>query len=571
VRRQSLDSHGAGALAADHLDPLIVAVDAFGFHLAVMDVRQNSKVHEEVLGELLQRSGALPAGSAGYEALDEAARCALLQRELASPRLLYSPFLAYSERVRSELGVLQAIRDVHARFGARTLPHYVISNCCSLSDLLEVAVLLKEAGLACGAGEAPFLSLQIIPLFEDIATLHSGAATMGEWFSLPLVQAWLKGRAGGGEPPVQEVMLGYSDSCKDGGYLASNWGLYAAQRSLVAVFAAHGVTLRLFHGRGGSIGRGGGPSYHAILAQPQGAIGGGLRLTEQGEVIHQRYANAELGKQSLENLIAAALEGRLLDHERLNGRGSAYFGAMEALAARSFTAYRALVYGTPEFYPYFVAATPLGEIALLNIGSRPAARTAHARVEDLRAIPWVFSWAQCRVMLPGWFGFGSAVEGWLAEAEAGGAPGGRAGALALLQEMARNWPFFRTVLSNASMLLAKTDLGIARAYSELVADARVREVVFSAIAAEHARTIAAILEIKQVGSLLEDQPELAASISTRFAYLVRGRAAAGGSLALLRPPLLTCAHAPLPSPRALRTLAPTPPFTHTHTSACRTL
>ncbi len=515
--RASLDTHGAGELAVDHLDPLLVALDTFGFHMAVMDVRQNSKVHEEVLGELLERCSS--SSSKPYAELSEEERCALLLRELSSPRLLFSPYEAYSPRVRSELGVMQAIRELRARFGARVAPHYIISNCCSLSDLLEVAVLLKEAGLASGTGAAPFCALQIIPLFEDIATLHSGAGTMDAWFALPLVGAWMRASAPPPLLPVQEVMLGYSDSCKDGGYLASNWGLYAAQQSLVRVFEARGVTLRLFHGRGGSIGRGGGPSYDAILAQPAGAVGGGLRLTEQGEVIHQRYADAELGRQSLENLVAAALEGRLLrDHEGLGGtaRGAAFCAAMEDLAARSFTAYRALVYGTPEFYPYFVAATPLSEIAALNIGSRPAARTANARIEDLRAIPWVFSWAQTRVMLPGWYGFGSAVEGWL-----GGHPGGRGAGLALLQDMARAWPFFKTVLSNASMLLAKTDMGIARAYAALVPDERVREVVFSAIAGEHKRTIGAILEIKQQGSLLEDQPELKASIKTRFPYLVR--------------------------------------------------
>ena len=283
-------------------------------------------------------------------------------------------------------------------------------------------------------------------------------------------------------------------------------------------------------------------------------MGGGLRLTEQGEVIHQRYADAELGLASLESLVAAALEGRLLDHEKLSGRGPVYFAAMEDLAARSFKAYRALVYGTPEFYPYFTAATPLGEIALLNIGSRPAARTAHARIEDLRAIPWVFSWAQSRVMLPGWYGFGSAVESWLAEA----APGGRAGGLQLLQEMAAAWPFFRTVLSNASMLLAKTDLGIAARYSELVADERVRGVVFSAIAAEHARTVAAILEIKQVKSLLEDQPELAASIGVRFAYLVSAGQGCQRSMWRPRPP---------PCPPATHPLAR---LTHPHTPMCAT-
>jgi phosphoenolpyruvate carboxylase len=285
---------------------------------------------------------------------------------------------------------------------------------------------------------------------------------------------------------------------------------------LVATFAKYEVSLRLFHGRGGTIGRGGGPSYDSILAQPVGAIGAGLRLTEQGEIISQKYADPFLGQRSLENLVAATLEARLLDHEALSDRAPVYFAAMTDLAARSFAAYRALVYETPEFLPYFRAATPIAEIAQLNIGSRPAARTSSARIEDLRAIPWVFSWAQTRVMLPGWFGFGAAVEGWLA-AQPGA--NGRAEGLALLQEMAATWPFFRTVLSNAAMLLSKTDLSIASRYAELVPDAAVRERVFGAISAEHGVTVRMILTIKCQASLLEDQPALADSIRTRYAYL----------------------------------------------------
>ena len=542
--RASLATHGASLLGEGHLEPLLRAVETFGFHMSVMDVRQNSKVHEETLRELLAAAGACE----DYLALDEPARVALLLRELQSPRLLHVPHLAYSDRVNTELGVVRAIKDLHGRFGAAVAPHYIISNCCSVSDMLEVAVLLKEGGLCSGA--APRLDMQIIPLFEDIATLHGGADTMAQFFALPLVDAWLNKRG-----RMQEVMLGYSDSCKvrpplpappphfflpqraietallslplspppphthphpaqDGGYLASNWALYHSQRALVSTFATHGVTLRLFHGRGGTIGRGGGPSYDAILAQPAGAIGAGLRLTEQGEIISQKYADPALGQRSLEHLVAAALEARLLDHEALGERAAPYFAAMADLAARSQAAYRGLVYDTPEFLPYFRAATPISEIAQLNIGSRPAARTASARIEDLRAIPWVFSWAQTRVMLPGWFGFGSAVEGWL-----GAHPGGRAGGLALLQDMAVAWPFFRTVLSNAAMLLAKTDLSIASRYSSLVPDARVRDVVFGAICAEHKVTVGALLAIKRQDSLLQDQPALAASIRTRYAYL----------------------------------------------------
>ena len=298
---------------------------------------------------------------------------------------------------------------------------------------------------------------------------------------------------------------------------------------------------------------GGGPSYDAILAQPEGAIGGGFRLTEQGEIIHQKYNDPVLGKISLENLVAASLEARLVNHSLGPTRGEVFFAAMEDLSARSFKAYRSLVYETPQFHPYFHAATPISEIAQLNIGSRPAARAGSAKIEDLRAIPWVFSWAQSRVMLPGWYGFGTAVEGWLADAADPGA------ALDLLREMSRTWPFFKTVLSNASMLLAKTDLRIASRYSELVTDEAVRRVVFNAIAEEHGRTVGVILKIKEVPSLLADQPSLEKSIRLRYAYLVRGM-----RLKMSLPSLFSSFH------DRRSTEQPPPPHTHTHTH-CRIL
>ena len=514
IVRSSLDLHGAGALAAERLDALLPAIGAFGFHLAVMDIRGNSKIHETVVAELLVTAGM----SSDYASLSEDSKIKVLLDELASPRLLFSPHGAsYSDLAKKELGVVAAVADIHRRFGERAVPHYVISNCVSVSDMLEVAVLLKEAGLASGAPASPsnprgpHLALQIIPLFEDIASLHAGAQTMSSIFAIPLFRGWIAESRGG----LQEVMLGYSDSCKDGGYVASNWALYSAQCALVKAFATAGVHLRLFHGRGGTIGRGGGPSYDAILAQPTGAIGVGLRLTEQGEIISQKYAEPALGRRSLEGLIAAALEARLSDPESLGERAGVFFAVMDDLAARSMAAYRALVYDTPEFLPYFRAATPISEIAMLNIGSRPAARTASVTIENLRAIPWVFSWAQSRVMLPGWFGLGAAVEGFL------NAPreGGRDAALSLLRDMADSWPFFRTVLSNAAMLLSKTDLGIASRYAALVPDAATRDVVFGAIEREHSRTIAMLLEVRRQKTLLEDQPMLSQSISARFPYI----------------------------------------------------
>jgi phosphoenolpyruvate carboxylase len=305
-------------------------------------------------------------------------------------------------------------------------------------------------------------------------------------------------------------MLGYSDSNKDGGYLTANWALYRAEMALVEAFAAHGVRLRLFHGRGGTVGRGGGPSYEAILAQPAGSVTGGLRVTEQGEIIASKYSDPDLGRTNLEALVAATMEASLLDAEGIGERAAEFHRAQDELAAIAYRAYRALVYETPGFVDYFRAATPIAEIAELNIGSRPASRTSSTRIEDLRAIPWVFSWGQCRLMLPGWYGFGTAVETWAGE---------DASRLALLKSMHAQWPFFRSVLSNMAMVLAKTDLAIASRYAELVPDAALREPIFARIAQEHARSLRAYATITGRSDLLADNPSLARSIRNRFPYL----------------------------------------------------
>jgi phosphoenolpyruvate carboxylase len=489
--RTSLASHGAQLISAGRLDPLIRAVEVFGFHLATLDMRQNADVHESVVGELLARAGV--AGD--YATLGETDRIALLVRELGGPRLLFSPHLEYSPRTTSELSILRAAADIHARFGATALPNYVISKCASVSDLLEVGMLLKEAGLL--RGDA--LALNISPLFETIGDLERSSEIMRAAFALPCYRAWLAGRG-----DWQEVMLGYSDSNKDGGYLAANWALYRAELALVEAFGDSRVKLRLFHGRGGTVGRGGGPSYEAILAQPAGSVPGGLRITEQGEIIASKYSDPDLGRRNLETLVAATLEASLLDSEQIGDRAHDYYAAMTELAAHALTAYRALVYDTPEFIAYFRAATPIAEIAELNIGSRPASRTASSEIEDLRAIPWVFSWGQCRLMLPGWYGFGSAVDAWLATDRAG---------LSLLSDMYARWPFFKSVMSNMAMVLAKTDL------ADLVADGATRDKVFSRIAAEHRRTIELVHAITGQTTLLYDNPTLARSIRDRFPYL----------------------------------------------------
>jgi phosphoenolpyruvate carboxylase len=378
----------------------------------------------------------------------------------------------------------------------------VISHCDSVSDLLEVGLLLREAGLLKPGEKAP-LELDIVPLFESIGDLDRCGEVMAAALEMPLYRSWVAGRCN-----EQEVMLGYSDSNKDGGYLTSNWSLYKAAERLLAVCKPRGVRLRLFHGRGGTIGRGGGPSFEAVLAQPAGSVDGALRLTEQGEVIASKYADPEGGRRNLETLAAATLEASLARPPQHRNR-SRDLKIMESLSRRAFEAYRALV-RAPGFVDYFRASTPIAEIAELNLGSRPASRKATQSIEDLRAIPWVFSWSQCRLMLPGWYGFGAAVEGWLEARE---------GTLEELREMHRAWPFWQSVLSNMDMVLAKTDLAIGSRYAELVPDAKLRAQVFGRISDEWHRARRWLSAITGQEELLAQNPTLARSIRNRFPYL----------------------------------------------------
>jgi phosphoenolpyruvate carboxylase len=498
--RTALSATQLSLLASGRLSRLITAVELFGFHLASLDLRQNSDVHERVVGALLERAGACTA----YAALSEDERVALLVRELEGTRPLYSPHLSYTDEVTGELAIVFAAQAMRARYGSAALPHYIISKCDGVSDLLEVALLLKEAGLATG-GATPTSALDIIPLFETIADLRRAGDTMRAAFALPVYRALVAARG-----QVQEVMLGYSDSNKDGGFLTSGWALYQAELALMQVFDEAAVRLRFFHGRGGSVGRGGGPSYDAILAQPAGAVTGQIRLTEQGEVIASKYATPDVGRRNLELLVAATLEATLTDHENHADHTASFHPVMDQLSAHAFAAYRALVYNTPGFARYFRESTPLAEIATLNIGSRPASRTASDRIEDLRAIPWVFAWAQCRCMLPGWYGFGSAVNAWLREHPDG---------LPVLQRMANGWPFFRTLLSNVDMVLAKSDLRVASRYAELVGDEALRHNIYGQIEAEWHRTREALARITGESTLLADNPLLARSMANRFPYM----------------------------------------------------
>jgi len=495
----SLMANGSAPLARGRLRALRRAVDVFGFHLASIDLRQNADVHERTIAELLETAGA----GAGYRTLAEDARVRLLAGELRNSRPLASLHLTYSDETASELAMLRVAADGHRRYGAAAVPHYVISKADGVSDVLEVAILLKEVGLL--RPREGQLEVDIVPLFETIADLQRCGPVMDALFGLPEYRRLLASRG-----DIQEVMLGYSDSNKDGGYLTSTWELYKAEVALIDTFARHKIGLRLFHGRGGSVGRGGGPSYQAILAQPPGALQGAIRITEQGEVISGKYSNADVGRRNLETLAAATLEATLLEADQ-PAPPAAYLDVMEALSAHAYRAYRALVYETAGFEQYFRDSTVLGEIANLNIGSRPASRSKLGRIEDLRAIPWVFSWAQCRLMLPGWYGFGSAVKAWTA--------GGSGDGLATLQAMYRDWPFFRTTLSNMDMVLAKSDIAIASRYAELVSDAALRGPIFERLRAEWQASIDAVLAITGQRTLLESNPLLARSIRNRFPYI----------------------------------------------------
>jgi phosphoenolpyruvate carboxylase len=498
VIRDSLAAHNSGLLARGRLRRLRRAVSVFGFHLAAVDLRQNADVHERVIAELF----AVARPEIDYLAIDEAARIALLAEELGTARPLASPYLAYSDETADELEIIRTAADMHRRFGAACIQNYIISKSDGVSDILETALLAKEAGLL-----RPIegrLDLNIIPLFETIADLRNAGQVMDRLLGLPAYARLLGSRGA-----AQEVMLGYSDSNKDGGFLTSGWELYKAEIKLVEVFVRHGIRLRLFHGRGGSVGRGGGPSYQAILAQPGGAVQGQIRITEQGEVIGSKYSNPALGRHNLEVLAAATFEATLLAKDHAAPRVE-YLHAMDELSGLAFGAYRRMVYETPGFERYFWESTVISEIAELNIGSRPASRKKSTAIADLRAIPWVFSWAQCRLMLPGWFGFGSAIDGWL-ECHTDG--------MALLREMHREWPFFATLLSNMDMVLSKTDVGIASGYAELVSDAALCEAIFPRLRDELQRTIARLLEITQSARLLAANPLLRRSIRNRFPYM----------------------------------------------------
>ena len=495
VLARSLVDNGAGLLASSGaLGRLIRQVEACGFHLATVDLRQNSDVHARVVADLLRTAGV----AEDYAALDEEARIALLRQELASPRLLCSPYSSLAEETQTELAIVREAAAAHALYGTACITTWIISKCESISDMLEVNLLLKEAGLYRPA-DAGAAVIMVVPLFETIGDLERAPQIMHRWLQFPDVRAAALRRG------HQEVMVGYSDSNKDGGYLTSVWSLHQATRSLAAVFQEAGVRMQIFHGRGGSVGRGGGPSFAAILAQPPGTVQGHIRITEQGETIAAKYGTRETASANLESMAAATLLASLAPDRRAAGEQGRFLEALAGISSQAFSEYRALVYGTDGFKTFFRQFTPLLEIATLKIGSRPASRTKSDRIEDLRAIPWVFSWAQARVMLPGWYGAGQALA---AFADRG-----------LLREMAAAWPFFQTTLDNMEMVLAKSDLAIARHYLTLVQDGDMAQHYFGQIETAWKATHDCLLDITGQSRLLEKNPQLDASIRLRLPYI----------------------------------------------------
>ncbi|MCB2014783.1 MAG: phosphoenolpyruvate carboxylase [Sphingobium sp.] len=495
---QGLATGGEGALATGGaLGRLIRAVDTFGFHLATIDMRQNSAVHERVVAELLREAGV----EADYGALDEYARVALLRKELSTNRPLVSRFSQHSEETATELGILEAAAQAHRDYGAASINQYIISMTQTVSDLLEVAVLLKEVGLwrVNDAGEPPFCPIMPVPLFETIGDLEAAPGVMGAYFALPEIGAMTRARG------HQEVMIGYSDSNKDGGYLTSTWGLYQASEALAPVFAAAGVNMQLFHGRGGAVGRGGGSAFAAIRAQPSVSVQGRIRITEQGEVIAAKFGTPDVAAANLEAMTAATLLATL-EPQVLSAQDTARFAAaMEQLSNSAFAAYRGLVYETSGFKTFFRQLTPIQEIAGLKIGSRPASRKKSDAIEDLRAIPWVFSWSQARVMLPGWYGVGHALSGFKDKE--------------LLADMARVWPFLQSALANMEMVLAKSDLDIAERYLPLVEDQKAAANIFSRIRDGWAQAHDGLLSATGQSHLLEHNPALDRSIRLRLPYI----------------------------------------------------
>lgn len=493
----SLIEHHGEALVTGDLTELLQAVDVFGFFLASIDMRQDSSVHEACVAELLASANIVK----DYSSLSEEEKCqVLLKQLLEDPRILSATHEPKSELLQKELEIFKTARQLKDALGEEVIKQNIISHSTSVSDLLELAIMLKEVGLIDENGTR----VQIVPLFETIEDLDNSCETMEKYLSLPIAQKWIASKNN-----YQEIMLGYSDSNKDGGYLSSCWTLYKAQQQLTAIGDKFGVKITFFHGRGGTVGRGGGPTYEAITSQPLRSINDRIRLTEQGEVIGNKYGNKDAAYYNLEMLVSAAIN-RMVTHKKSDAHTSnKYERIMDQVVERSYKIYRDLVFGDERFYDYFFESSPIKAISSFNIGSRPAARKTITEIGGLRAIPWVFSWSQSRVMFPGWYGVGSSFKEFIDQDPENN--------LAFLQLMYKRWPFFKSLLSNVDMVLSKSNMNIAFEYAQLCEDQNVRD-IFNIILDEWQLTKNVILEIEGHDELLAENTYLRDSLDYRMPY-----------------------------------------------------
>jgi len=511
VIKDSLKANGGPRLVGRTLKSLVQIARSCGFHLLALDLRQNSDVHERVVADLFTQSPEL----VNYMEMTEAERCSLLFGELTNDRILRWEFGKYSDETRRELRIVDAAAAMVKTFGPEAFGAYIISKASSVSDILEPLVLLKQAGLVRG-GQQPHSMLKISPLFETIGDLEAAPEIMRKWMGNFAVRSLM------GRPAIQEVMLGYSDSNKDGGYTASRWHLHKGSKAIKAVCdemseqggrdadgkLKHPIRLRFFHGRGGSVGRGGGPSFAAVLAQPEGTVGGQIRVTEQGEMIARKFGNQRVAHKTLDTFAAAtflASKPGLVVHPNAEekpeiqaAREAKFTPIMDRICDASFKAFRGLVYDDPHFLAFFRSVTPISEISDLKIGSRPASRTASGKIEDLRAIPWVFSWSQSRIVLPAWYGFAAAVRELKIPDE-------------VLAEM-MSWDFFEVFISNMEMALAKSDMEIGALYVGLASEPEEAQRIFAVIRAEFDDAVALIKRLRGSDVLLSTYDRLRGQI-----------------------------------------------------------
>lgn len=495
IRDSLLENKGESLISGDFVE-LLQAVEIFGFYLASIDMRQDSSVYEACVAELLKSAGI----HSRYSELSEEEKCDLLLKELEEdPRILSATHAEKSELLAKELAIFKTARVLKDKLGDDVIRQTIISHATSLSDMLELAILLKEVGLV----DTERARVQIVPLFETIEDLDHSEETMRKYLSLSLAQKWIDSRNN-----YQEIMLGYSDSNKDGGYLSSCWTLYKAQQQLTAIGDEFGVKVTFFHGRGGTVGRGGGPTYEAITSQPLKSIKDRIRLTEQGEVIGNKYGNKDAAYYNLEMLVSAAINRMITQKKSDTNTPNRYETIMDQVVDRSYDIYRDLVFGNEHFYDYFFESSPIKAISSFNIGSRPAARKTITEIGGLRAIPWVFSWSQSRVMFPGWYGVGSSFKEFINKNPEN---------IAILRDMYQNWPFFQSLLSNVDMVLSKSNMNIAFEYAKLCEDEQVKA-IYETILNEWQVTKNVILAIEGHDELLADNPYLKASLDYRMPY-----------------------------------------------------